>query len=139
MNPAAPPAAAAAPAFANVGFTPAGRLGLRKNHRLRNCLIFAFLLHASVFLPSLINFSCTHDRPLGLPGGTGDKIAKGTPDGALGGTGKPGAGEKKKQETVLVKTKVQEVAAAAVETQKQRARRRFMERFTTDGLRALLA
>src|SRR3954468_1007143 len=98
--------------FDNAGFTPTGRLGLRKNRRLRNCLLIALLIHVAPFLPSLINFSCPHHRPRGLPGGTGDKIAKGTPDGAQGGTGKAGAKQQKKEEQVA-RTKVQEVATAA--------------------------
>jgi hypothetical protein len=123
-----------------VGFTPTGRLALRRSdRRLRYCLIVALVLHVLPLLPSLINFSCTHDRPMGLPGGTGDKIAKGTPEGALGGTGKDGAGQKPQQkQEVVIKTKTQDVAAAAVVTVKQRAERRYMKRYTTDGLRAIL-
>lgn len=124
--------------ISGVAFSARGRLALRKgDRRLRYCMISALLIHLLIILPSLISFSCTHDRPQGLPGGTGDKIAKGTPDGAKGGTGKAGA-KKEEPKQEVVKTRMQEVASTALAAEKQRARRRFLERFSTDGLRALL-
>jgi hypothetical protein len=60
------------------------------DRRLWYCVSAAFLLHILLIAPSLLTMipmSCRHERPLGLPGGTGDKIAKGTPEGILNGTG----------------------------------------------------
>ncbi|HYE18317.1 MAG TPA: DUF4159 domain-containing protein [Tepidisphaeraceae bacterium] len=109
----------------------------RADWRFRVCLIVAVLAHFALVAPSLINFSCTHDRPLGLPGGSGDKIAKGTPDGAKGGTAKQNPKPQKAAPDVqpIAKARVQDIAAAA---QQQRSRTRFLERFSTDGLRAML-
>jgi hypothetical protein len=124
--------------ISTVAFSPTGRLSLRKkDRRLRYCMIVALAAHVMVILPSLISFSCTHDRPLGLPGGTGDKVAKGTPDGIQGGTGKEGA-KKEQPRQEIVKTRVQDIAKTALAAHKQQARRRFLERFSTDGLRAML-
>src|SRR5438045_3933582 len=79
-------------------FTPISPLASRRpNRRLRICMAIALLTHLLIFAPSFLHFSCTHDRPLGLPGGSGDKIAKGTPEGALGGTGIEGAAQKKQE------------------------------------------
>ncbi len=115
------------------------RISLRRpDRRLTWCLAIALFAHLLLFAPSFLNFSCRHDRPLGLPGGSGDKIAAGTPSGKLGGTGKPDSGTKQQPKTEIIKTKTQQVASAALEAQKQRARRRFLERFSPDGLRALL-
>jgi hypothetical protein len=108
------------------------------DRRLRWCLSFALLAHALLIAPSMINFSCRHDRPLGLPGGSGDKIAKGTPEGVMGGTGKDGGGQKKKETRTVVLNPQMEIAASALAVQKQRSRTRFIERYSTDGLRALL-
>lgn len=129
----------AAPApVGTVAFSPTGRLALRKtDRRLRYCMLVALVAHLLVFLPSVLRFSCTHDRPLGLPGGTGDQIAKGTAQGVQGGTGKEGA-KKEQPKREEVKTRTQQIASTALAAQKQRARRRFLERFSTDGLRALL-
>lgn len=124
-----------------VVFSASGRVSLRKrDRRFWACIAVAFLAHFAIVAPALFRFSCVHERPLGLPGGTGDKIAKGTSDGVMGGTGQ-GAGEGKKREEpkqTLVKARMQEVAQTALSSQKQRARRRFLERYSSDGLRALL-
>ncbi len=115
---------------------PTSRLTLRKpNRRFRACLSIAFLVHLLIFAPSFLNFSCTHDRPKGLPGGSGDKIAKGTPEGAEGGTGK---GKTKAQPQKTEALKPVEFRARALAAEKQ-SRKKFLERLSTDGLRQLLA
>jgi hypothetical protein len=108
----------------------------RPNRRFRICMAIAFLVHLLIFAPSFLRFSCTHDRPLGLPGGSGDKIAKGTPNGAQGGTGKMGEAQKKK-ENKAQPLKAVEFRQQVLAAEKQK-RRRFMENFSKDGLRQLL-
>jgi hypothetical protein len=114
---------------------PSSRLSLRKpNHRFRACMAVALLVHLLIFAPSFLNFSCTHDRPKGLPGGSGDKIAKGTPQGAEGGTGK-GKTKPKAQNTQPLKPV--EFRARVLAAEKQ-SRKKFLERLSLDGLRQLL-
>jgi len=115
-------------------FTPISRLAIRKpNKRFRACMAIAIAVHLLIFAPSLLHFSCTHDRPLGLPGGSGDKIAKGTPEGAEGGTGKG----QQKQETKSQALKAVDFRSQALAAEKQ-SRRKFLERLSGDGLRQLL-
>lgn len=110
----------------------------RPNRRLHVCLAIAILAHFLLFAPSLLHFSCTHDRPLGVPGGSGDSIAKGTVTGQLNATGKENASSPKRDPNPPVIKARMEIAATVLTAQKQRARRKFMERFSPDGLRALL-
>ncbi|HEY8668192.1 MAG TPA: hypothetical protein VIL86_16205, partial [Tepidisphaeraceae bacterium] len=69
-----------------------GKVHSANQIRTQRFIAIAIALHLLVFAPSLIQLhGCRHDRPLGLPGGSGDKIAKGTPDGGGDGKGKAGA------------------------------------------------
>lgn len=85
----------------------------------------AFLLHLSLFAPALLqNMGCDrkaepHDRPLGIPGGSGDKIAKGTPEGQLGS-----------QAVIRART--------VARPKPERGKNTYMARFSRDGLMALL-
>jgi len=56
--------------------------------RLQFFFGLSLLAHCVLIGWSLIGFGgCRHERPLGVLGGTGNKIAKGVPEGVLDGTG----------------------------------------------------
>ncbi len=99
------------------------------NGRFWACVGAAFGIHLLLVLPSLVQVGgCRHDRPLGVPGGSGDRIAKGKPDGTLGG-----AGESRQ---TLIKTRT--IPEDAAHRRAERGRSQYMQRFSRDGLLQLL-
>jgi len=127
-------AGAAAPGAA---LPPPVRLRQGPNRRLWTCMGVATLAHFLLVAPSLVEFSgCRHERPLGLPGGSGDRIARGTPDGVLGGTGKGSAAPGK--EAVIKARTIDARVAAAARRRPERGRQQYMVRFSRDGLLQLL-
>ncbi|MFI5381068.1 MAG: DUF4159 domain-containing protein, partial [Tepidisphaerales bacterium] len=89
-------------------------------------------LHLALVVPSLVQIGgCRHDRPLGVPGGSGDRIAKGKPDGTLGGVESGAA----KQAIIKART-ISDSAAAR--RRADRGRMQYMQRISRDGLLQLL-
>lgn len=103
------------------------------NRRLWTCLGAAFLLHFLLVAPSLVQIGgCRHERPLGILGGTGTSIAKGTPQGTLGATG---SGDAAKQVTLTARMLPE---GAAGRRRAERGRDLYMTRVSRDGLLQLL-
>ncbi|MGA2501999.1 MAG: DUF4159 domain-containing protein [Tepidisphaeraceae bacterium] len=123
-----PLASGALHAPSNTPPRPVFRPGI--NRRLWTCISAAFCLHLALVAPSLLQIGgCRHDRPLGIPGGSGDRIARGKPDGTLGGT------DQSRQAIVKART-IPESAAAR--RQAERGRMQYMQRISRDGLLQLL-
>lgn len=107
---------------------PVFRTGI--NRRLWTCISAALGIHLALVAPSLLQIGgCRHDRPLGIPGGSGDRIAKGKPDGTLGGT------QESKQAIIKARTIPESPAARR---QAERGRMQYMQRISRDGLLQLL-
>jgi len=83
----------------------------------------------------MLPMSCRHDRPLGLPGGTGDKIAKGTPEGILNGSGQGPAPNQVVRARMISTGRESQLARRQ---QEARTHQQFMERFTHDGFLQML-
>ncbi len=107
--------------------------------RRKLAILVAVLVHFLIILPSLVRFSCAndtdvvHDRPLGLPGGSGDRIAKGTPGGVEGGKGN--ASGKQAAQVIRVRTNPDLFKQAG---DIRRSRSPFMQRMNPDQLLAIL-
>ena len=113
---------------ANAPAKPVFRAGI--NRRLWTCISAALGLHLALVAPALFQIGgCRHERPLGIPGGSGDRIAKGKPDGTLGGTNDA------KQAIVKARTIPD---SAAARRKAERGRMQYMQRISRDGLLQLL-
>src|SRR5687768_6857461 len=110
----------------------------RDTWRMRVAIAVAVLVHVALIAPSLIRFDCDdvdrmHDRPLGIPGGSGNAIAKGTPEGTKGATGTAG-GTPTPQQVIRIRTSADLFTASDA----RRSRSPFMERVSKDELLAIL-
>ncbi len=101
------------------------------NRRFWACIAIAALLHVLLISPSLWELfrSKLHERPLGIPGGSGNRIAKGTPDA----TGGSASGAQQKE--AIIKARTVQVSARK---RPDRGKSLYMQRVTRDGLLALL-